>query len=194
LESIVILGNSGHAKSLADAIERQGQYKIAGYVVNDERTDNMIYPIIGKDCDLQGIFSSGIENAAVGIGYLGKSDIRERLYAKLKNTGFKLPVICDPSAIVSKHAIIGEGTFIGKGAIINANADIGKMCIINTGAIVEHDCVVNEFSHIAVGAVLCGGVKVGKAAFIGANATVIQEITIPAKSIIGAGMTIRKTI
>jgi sugar O-acyltransferase (sialic acid O-acetyltransferase NeuD family) len=192
VEKIIILGNSGHARSLTDAIERQGKYKIAGYVVNDETETKLNYPIIGKDCDLQGIFNSGINKAAMGIGYLGKSDIRERLYIQLKNIGFKLPVICDPSAIISENTVIGEGAFIGKGAIVNANARIGNMCIINTGAIVEHDCVVDDFSHIAVGTVLCGGVKVGKSTLIGANSTVIQEINIPDKSIIGAGMTIRK--
>ena len=35
MEKIVILGNGGHAKSLIDAIERQRQYEIAGYVVNE---------------------------------------------------------------------------------------------------------------------------------------------------------------
>lgn len=46
--------------------------------------------------------------------------------------------------------------------------------MINTGAIIEHDCRVSNFSHVAVGSVLCGEVIVGENTLIGANATVIH--------------------
>ena len=68
------------------------------------------------------------------------------------------------------------------------------MCIINTGAIVEHDCIVDDFSHVAVGAVLCGGVSIGSETLIGANATVIQGRTVGNKCIVGAGEVARKNI
>lgn len=196
MEKIIILGMGGHAESLVDALERQQVYEIAGYVVNDavSAKEGCRYPILGSDNDLEQIYQSGITNAAVGVGYLGKSDVREKLWSKLKQIGFKFPVICDPSAILSESATIGEGSFIGKGAIINVNAFVGKMCIINTGAILEHDCQVGDFSHISVGTVLCGEVTVGKSVFVGANATVVQCISIGDRSIVGAGTTIRKNV
>lgn len=196
MEKIIVLGMGGHAESLVDAIESQQLYEVAGYVVNENNVSETIkkYPVIGKDEDLQKIFHSGIKNAAVGVGYLGKSDVRERLWAILKEIGYHLPVICDTSAVLAKDVKFAEGSFIGKGAIINTNVSIGKMCIINTGAIVEHDCHVDDFSHISVGTVLCGGVTVGKAAFVGANATVIQGISIGNRSIVGAGMVVRKNV
>lgn len=195
MEKIIILGMGGHAESLVDALERQRKYEIAGYVVNDaasaKRGD---YPVLGRDDDLEKIFHGGIQNAAIGIGFMGKSDVRERLWATLKQIGFRLPVICDPSAILSRTAQIGEGSFIGKGAIINVNASIGKMCIINTGAIVEHDCQVGDFSHVSVGTVLCGEVTVGRSVMVGANATIVQCISIGDGSTIGAGTTIRRNV
>ena len=39
---------------------------------------------------------------------------------------------------------------------------------------IEHNCVVGDFVHLAVGAVLCGGVLVERNAFVGAGATVLQ--------------------
>ena len=128
MEKIVILGKGGHAGSLVDILEREGKYEIAGYIVNEaQETGNEKYPVIGNDNDLERIFQSGIRNAALGIGYLGESNLREKLTEKLKQIGFSFPVICDPSAVLSENASIGEGTFIGKGAIIKSDASIGRM-------------------------------------------------------------------
>lgn len=193
MERIVVIGKGGHAGSLVDILEREKKYEIAGYVVNDKQeTADGKYPVIGNDDSLEQIFQSGIRNAAMGVGYIGKSDVRERLYNKLKQIGYAFPVICDPSAVISQNAAIGEGCFIGKGAIVNINTAIGRMCIINSGAIVEHDCTVGDFSHVSVGSVLCGEVQIGRSVFIGANATVIQGKVIGNNCIVGAGTTIRK--
>lgn len=196
MEKILILGMGGHAKSLIDALEKEGKYEIAGYVVNDNPNSDFVkrYPVLGNDSDLQRLFQQGIPNAAIGIGFLGKSSLRNQLYEKLKEIGYQLPVICDPSAVLASGVTIGEGTFVGKGTILNTDATIGKMCIINTGAIVEHDCNVGDFSHISVGTVLCGEASVGSEAFIGANATVIQCCKIADGCIVGAGEVIRKNI
>lgn len=191
-----MIGNGGHAASLIDILERSRVYDIAGYIVNDVKNESksVRYPILGSDGDLEAIFNSGIRNAAIGIGYMGKSKIREKLWGILKKIGYELPVICDPTAIVSGSAQIEEGCFIGKGTIINVNALIGKMCIINSGAIVEHGCMIGPFSHVSVGTVLCGDVKVGTGSFIGANATVIQGLNIGNDCIVGAGCTLRKNL
>ena len=122
---------------------------------------------------------------------MGKGSIRKKIFEKLKGIGFTLPVIKDPSAVVSSSARIGEGTFIGKGAVVNAGAQVGRMVIINSMALVEHECVLGDFSHIAVAAVLCGEVSVGRAAFVGANATVIQGMKIKPHQIVPAGAVVR---
>jgi len=189
MEEIVLIGFGGHAKSVADCIERSGKFCIVGYTDIEEQ--NSKYNYLGDDENFQTIFDSGIKNAVIGIGYLGKNNVRNVIYKKLKSIGFNLPVIIDPSAIVSETVQLGEGTFIGKGAIINTEAKIGKCCIINTKALVEHECCVADFSHIAVGAVLCGQVIVGKNAFIGANSTVIQNRNINDYEIVPAGYTKR---
>lgn len=196
MEKILILGMGGHAKSMADAIEREKKYEIAGYIVNGSESEllDKRYPVLGNDDDLPQLFRQGIKNAAVGIGFLGNSSLRTILYKRLKEIGYSLPVVCDPSAIVASKVSVGEGSFIGKRAVLNTDSQVGKMCIINTGAIVEHDCKVGDFSHISVGTVLCGEVSVGKAVFVGANATVIQGRKVADGCIVGAGEVIRKNV
>lgn len=189
MDKIVIVGYGGHAKSVADCIKRIGSYQIVGYTDLEEQTSEFKY--LGTDDNLQSIFDNGVKKAVVGVGYLGKGKLRQRLYTRLKEIGFELPVIIDPSAVVSDTAKIGEGTVIGKCAVVNSEACIGKMTIINTKSLVEHECIIEDFSHIAVGAVLCGQVKIGEAAFVGASATIIQCKEIKQCEIVPAGITIR---
>lgn len=195
-EKIILLGCGGHAKSVADAIEADGQYVIEGFVDNagQEGMEYRGYKVIGCDRDLKDIYRSGIQAACVCVGFLGQGQVRNKLYEQLKNTGYRLPAIIDPSAALALDAEIGEGTFIGKHAVVNANAVVGKMAIINTAAAVEHDCVIGEFSHIAVGGIVCGSVHIGKEVLIGANATILQGITIGDGAIIGAGSIVSRNV
>ena len=190
MEDIILIGFGGHAKSVADCIERQKEYRIIGYTELAEVQSK--YPYLGTDDVLKEYYKKGVQNVAICQGYLGKGNIRERIYKLVKEIGFCLPVIADPSSVVAETAIIGEGTFIGKGAIVNAEASVGKMCIINTKALIEHECVVGDFSHVAVGATICGQVEIGKRAFIGSNATVIQCMNVTDNRIIPAGITLRE--
>lgn len=185
MEDIVLIGGGGHALSVADAIINGKHYEIVGYTDGSDTHIPLRY--LGTDDILKSLFEKGVMNAVITVGYLGKNSVRDRLYNMVKQAGFRLPKIIDPSAVVSSSADVGEGVFIGKYAVVNAEAKIERMCIINTGAIIEHNNQIGEYSHIAVGATLCGNVHVGAHTFIGANATIIQGVQIGMNTIIGAG-------
>lgn len=196
MEEILLIGSGGHAKSIIDSIEKQGIYNIVGFLDLPEKVGLFFdhYKVIGTDTDAVEFYKKGIKNAFICIGYLGKGNIRTKLYNYLVEVGYNFPVIRDETAILAENVFVGCGTFIGKGAIINSNVHIGNMCIINTGVIIEHDCTICDYSHISVGSVLCGGVTIGEESFIGANSTIIQECRIGEKCIIGAGTTIVKEV
>ena len=54
--------------------------------------------------------------------------------------------------------------------------------------------MVGDFSHIAVGAILCGGVQTGTDVFVGAGATVIQGISMGDHVVIGANSTVLRNL
>lgn len=193
MEKIILLGMGGHAHSVVDSIEREGHYHIAGFLDPEAPESGCYkeYKVLGNDDALAECYKQGIRHAFIAVGYMGTGKVREHLYEKVKQAGYHLPNIIDPSAVVANDARLGEGVFVGKNAVLNAGAEIGNMCIINTGAIIEHDCTIDEFSHISVGSVLCGMVKVGRSSFVGANATVIQGRAIGDGCIVGAGAVVR---
>ncbi|MCR4617415.1 MAG: NeuD/PglB/VioB family sugar acetyltransferase [Lachnospiraceae bacterium] len=182
----ILIGGGGHAKSVADAVKRGGQYNIVGIVTKEEENLNG-YPWLGNDDRLGAIFDSGIKTAIFAIGYLGKGNIREKVFNSLINIGFDVPAIIDPSAVLAEGTVLGKGTFVGKGAIINAGSVVNEVSIINTGAVIDHECNIGAYTHIAVGAKLCGAVKIGARSMVGAGATVIQCKNIGNDVLIGAG-------
>lgn len=113
---------------------------------------------------------------------VGDNATRKRLVAEHPNELWALLV--HPFTYVSKSASFGEGTVIMAGAIVQARAKIGRHCIINTGATVDHDCVVGDYTHIAPGAHLCGGVIVGEGALVGVGVGIEPRAHVPAWSIV----------
>lgn len=190
MEDIILIGFGGHAKSMIDSIEKAGIYRIIGYTDIKAGSEYHGYKWLGADDVLSDYYNKGIHSACIGIGYMGEGRFRDKLYKFVKEIGYNLPVIIDPTAILSNAVNIGEGTYIGKGAIINSGSCIGKMCIINTGVLVEHENVIGDFSHLAVRAVLSGNVRIGSHCLVGANSTIIQGKCVGKNVKIGAGAVI----
>lgn len=99
-----------------------------------------------------------------------------------------------PTAIVSPHAEIGEGSVVMQGAILQTCVRVGRHCIVNTGASVDHESVLEDYVHLSPHSTLCGNVHVGEGTWIGAGATVIQGVRIGRWSVIGAGTVVTKDI
>lgn len=186
MNEIVLLGYSGHAYVVADAIIKMG-IDILGYCdITEAKVNPFNLKYLGDEKDeitLSGIVKS---RASFFIG-VGDITIRKRLTDYLSGRGLDNTLIIHPAAIVSNYTTLGNGSFIAAGAMINPLVWVGKGAIINTGAVVEHECHIGEYVHIAPGAVLAGNVKVGDGSFIGANAVIKQGITVGENAIIGAG-------
>ena len=185
---LLIVGAGGHCISVLDAMPRNTYYPIA---LSDlpMRVGQYVMgiPITATDDDWENIYSGGCQNAFIALGSVKDSTKRVQIHLRLKQIGFLLPVITDPTAVVSETAVLAPGVFVGKMAVINAQASIGECAIINTAAIVEHDCVLGDFVHVAPGACLAGHVEVGPKAHIGIGAVVIEGVSIGPEAVLGAG-------
>jgi sugar O-acyltransferase (sialic acid O-acetyltransferase NeuD family) len=193
----VILGAGGHAKVLIDCIQAAGTASIRGILESDpEKWETAVLgvPILGGDAMLPVLRSQGISHFVVGVGSVGDSRVRKRLY----NLGLShelLPLtILHPRAVCSAHALLGQGVQVLPGAIINAGAILGNNIIVNSGAIVEHDCTLGDHVHIATGARLAGTVSVETGAHIGIGAAIRQGIRIGEGAIVGAGAVVVRDV
>ena len=126
---------------------------------------------------------------------IGMNDLRKKVAERLMETyDVVFGKAIHPSALVSKHSTIGEGTVMMPYSVVQTCCKVGKHNIINTGAILEHECLLEDYVHVSPHATLCGNVTIGEGSWIGAGATIIQGVKIGKWSIIGAGSVVTKDI
>ena len=193
MKKVILIGGGGHCKSCIDVIENGNQYKIVGVIDKKKKkkfllnykifTENYLKKNLSKD-----------NYAFITVGHINNYKIRIKLYNKLKDLGFKIPLIISPLAYISKHAVIGQGTIVMHGAIVNAGAVIGNNCIINTNSLIEHDVVIGDHVHVSTEATINGGVIIEGKVFVGSRSIIKDNISIGEGSIVGAGLYIKKNL
>jgi len=193
--NIILIGGGGHCISCIDVIESTGLYTIIGILDTHEKVGQKIlnYSVIGTDDDIKSLMSQ-CSNFHITVGQVKSSAIRERIWNKVNEVGGNLPVIISPTAHVSNHAKLAEGTIVMHHALINAGVSIGKACIINSKALIEHETTIGDFCHISTAAVVNGKANIGDNCFIGSNTVVGNNTDVVANTIIAAGSQVLKNI
>ena len=190
MKQVIGLGAGGHAKVVAEILKLSGDYEVVGLLDPRQElwnTEVLGIPVMGDDTLLPELYNRGIHCAFIGLGTVGDTQPRRRLYEKVCQQGFQVVPAIHPRAVVAPSVKIGNGPTIMAGVVVNADAQLGDNVIINTGVIVEHDCVVGSHVHIATGAQLASTVHVGEGTHVGLGASIRQRIRIGRNAIIGAG-------
>jgi sugar O-acyltransferase (sialic acid O-acetyltransferase NeuD family) len=189
---LLIAGAGGHGRVVAETALATQEFSSVAFL--DDAVSQSVttegWPIVGSLDRLEElasdfhVFVAGIGNAASRVNLLGRA----------RKAGFRCVSIIHPTASVSSHCWIGEGTVVIAGACINVGVRTGEACIINTGATVDHDCVLAEAVHICPGAHLAGNVEIGPRTLFGIGAVARQGIKIGAGAVIGAGSVVIRDV
>lgn len=182
---LLIAGAGGHGRVVGDAAIASGVYKDVQFLDDrlSGRSNTGNWQIVGKLNDLAKLASKFDGFVAA----FGDATLRLKTLALWLGQGRHSPAIVHPSAAISRHASIGEGSVVLAGAVVNIGARIGIGCIINSGATVDHDCVLADGVHVCPGANVAGNVFIGQRTWFGIGAVAKQGIQIGADAIIGAG-------
>ena len=186
MKTIAIFGAGGHTKVIIDLIIELNQYTIIGIYDDNKEGSFEDIPIIGK---IDGNVNIYYDEYIIGIG---NDNIRKQIYEQFLN--LRWAVLIHPRSIVSKRAMIDDGTLVFAGAVIQTGVKIGKQCIINTNCNIDHESIINDFSSICPGVTICGNVVIGELTFIGANSTIIHGKIIGEKCIVGAGTVVIRNV
>ncbi|MFK7971599.1 MAG: acetyltransferase [Bacteroidia bacterium] len=189
---LFILGASGHAKVLADAVLAENVWDCIGFIEKRGATDASYrgISVIGYDDELPALMEKyGVSHAIIGVG---ENRLRKKIADALQAQCPELnwATVVHPMAWVSPSVRIGGGSVMMAGSIIQANSQIGKHCIVNTSASLDHDSSLGDFASLGPGTHTGGDVYIGGASSIGIGVSIKQGIRIGANSTIGAGSTV----
>lgn len=197
MKRVIGLGAGGHAKVVLEILQSLGEYEVIGLLDPKASlwgTSVLSARVLGDDRLLPELRQQGVQYAFIGLGSVGDTEPRRRLYDKAREHGFEIADAIHPQSVISPSAILGNGLTVMAGVVVNACVHLGVNGIINTGAIVDHDCVIGDHVHIATGAHLAGAIHVGEGTHIGLGASIIQGISIGKNVIVGAGAVVVKDI
>lgn len=119
---------------------------------------------------------------------------RERLYEYYNSLGYHFTSLISNKSIISKTAVVKNGSIIQTGVHVSAESVIGQFVKLNTNSNIMHNAIINDFTTIAPNAIILGNVTIGKYCYIGANSTILPNISICDSVIIGAGAIVTKDI
>ncbi len=195
MRPVVIIGDGGHAKVIADALMESG-CQVLGFTSKKNWHDisfDLIpgVPLLGSDEALRR-YQTGEIYLANGLGGVDCSGLRRDLQHTLEMKGWTFMTVRHPTAFVSQFAEISNGVHLLAGCIVQAGARIGTGSIVNTAAVIEHDCMVGTYVHVAPRAIVCGSTEVGSDSHIGAGAVVRQGLKLGSGSLVGAGAVVVK--
>jgi UDP-perosamine 4-acetyltransferase len=197
LSPVIGLGAGGHARVVIEILRLMGSYEVLGLLDKNQElwgTSVLGATVLKDDSLLAEMFERGVREAFIGVGSVGATHARRRLFDMARARGFEMVRAIHPAAVVSSSAEIGEGPTVMASAVINAAARLGDNVIVNTGAIVEHDCVIGHHVHIATGACLAGEVRVDEGTHVGLGARILQGVRIGRNAVVGAGAVVLRDV
>jgi sugar O-acyltransferase (sialic acid O-acetyltransferase NeuD family) len=101
---------------------------------------------------------------------IGNSDVRRRLAERFASQ--PLAGLHAPTALVSPHAEIGEGSILCDYVLVNNGVRIGRHFLANAFAQISHDCVIGDYVTVSPRVSCNGNVHIADGVFIGAGAVI----------------------
>lgn len=195
-QRLAVIGSSGHASVVTDAIELGRAYDIVGYLDDTVPKDTIRrgYPVLGRIDEAGAVFAKKMINGTVIA--IGDNWARKGIYLNLREEfpNLEFPAIKHPSAVIAASTEIGPGTVVLACAHVGPGSRVGEFCIINTGSSIDHDCRMRDFSSLAPGVSTGGFVNVGECSAVGVGASISDRISIGNHSVIGTGAVVVRDI
>ena len=179
MESLVLLGFDGFAKSVIDSAI--GMKKYDSIIILD-KTDNLgkefaNAKVEGTVEDLQSYYDKGYR--LVHIANENNLEWRKEISERAKEIGFGFATIIDVSANVSPDVTIGDGSYIGKGCVVGPSSSVGENTILDTGTIIQSGSSIGDFSRICTGSVVSYDAKIGTMCYVGVRTIVTEKTEMP---------------
>lgn len=125
---------------------------------------------------------------------VGEVYLREKIYKKYKQRGYRFATLIDSMASVSRSAKVKEGCLIFPFVYVAHDCYVAENTILHAHSIIENDCIIGQHCFISLGAFVGACTEIGEVVFVGPNTTVRDKIKIGHYTIIGMGSVVTHNI
>ena len=119
---------------------------------------------------------------------------RRSVYNRIREHGCRPISLIDSTTIIFEGAVVLEGAYIQSFVSVQAGAAVGVNCTLHTGCMVGERVTLGSHTFVGPGAMLCGRGTHGEGVYFGANCTVLPDVNIGMRAIIGAGAVVTKNV
>jgi sugar O-acyltransferase (sialic acid O-acetyltransferase NeuD family) len=191
LSRLVILGAGGYARELVDLATDIGGWELVGFAEADDARRGEVLngvPVVGS--------LGNVERAGDLFAVAGSGDIapRSRQIAEIEAAGIMAATLVHPTAVVSRHSALGEGTVVCAGASVTSNTTVGRHVLLNNSVTVAHDITIGDRCVLSPGVRISGWVRIEDGCYLGVGAVVLPRVRIGAGAIVGAGAVVTRDV
>ena len=196
-KKLYIVGAGGFGREVAWLVERINAVKQTWELVGFLDDNAVIHGTVEDDYHVLGgcSYLADLDEEVWVACAVGSSKVRKKIINKLsayKNV--KFATLIDPSVIISKRILIGEGTIICAGTIATVDISVGSHVIINLDCTIGHDAVLQNFVTLYPSENVSGNCTIGECVELGTGMQIIQGKSIVGDSIVGAGAVVVRDI
>ena len=180
--NLLIIGAGGHGQCCMSIAERMNIFDKISFLDDDERYE-LSDVVVGKIEDLDHL-TNEYDSVFVAIG---NNEVRKKLYDQARLLGYKLPILIDPHASVSKYCYIGEGSVIFPCAVLETNCHVSKGCIISSNTTINREAYISDYVSIHSNSVIRKRVHIGESTLVESRCVISPDIIIKPYSYISEG-------
>jgi sugar O-acyltransferase (sialic acid O-acetyltransferase NeuD family) len=196
LTNIAIFGAGGFGREVKMLINQINQaeekYRFVGFFDDGIKKGTKIngYEVLGDIDDINTY--KGKLGLVISIA---NPKVKHFILSNIVNEDVFFPTLIHPSCYIGNdNVVIGEGSIICAGTIITVDINIGAHVILNLSCTVGHDTNIGKYSSFMPSVNISGEVEMGDGVYCGTGAKIINQLTIGAYTIIGAGAVVSKSL
>ncbi len=187
MNKLVIFGTGKIGEAISYYFNRDSNFEIVGYVVDDIFVGNGTF--LGKQVvplsNFDQIYSNSDTYIFVAVGYQGMNQLRASKVEYFRERGYRLANYVSPN--VTGNFTIGENSIVMDGAMIQPCAKFGINVFVWGGAMIGHHAQIMDNCWLTGGCLVGGLTRIGSNSFVGLGAMVGHEVVIGEKCMLGAG-------
>lgn len=188
---LVVVGGGGFAKEICWLAQDVG-WQVQGFLDDREEAQGQVLlglPVLGRTGDWRRF---GDASFVVAIGAPRTRRLVVQKMSEQGSPGFA--TLVHPSARLSRHVTLGDGTVVTAGCILTVDIAVGRHGIFNLGVTVGHECRIADFVTIAPLAAISGNVTLGECVEVGTGASIRQGLSMAAGSVLGMGGVLTRSV